>query len=386
MRAFDRQQIVCAEGCGGEARPPAWTAIAIIELGGACDGPPDRTSQPIANRCAADGFQVFAIVFKNSALPVHAENAAMTRNFVLHLDLLDPWHQAHGTIDDVRQIAKVMACRDDLKRDVSLPPSYCSEPRQVAVAFDYKTPLSNRILTNGFSFYIRVSGTKPDHFDLDAFRREVKSAFQNGISLWISALHDRQSMLTEPIKRFLDTRISRSATGYTMLLPPQVIELACPQVATFVVDLSFGNRDLFPRPPLVLAKAQTEGRTIAFNVFDVKCFRTEFRFDANKRLRFELPGGCLNLVPIMTHELGHAFGINHIDDPTRHALMDKRFSRDALTPTDGDVLQLIAVLSRSIEGDSPGQITMVSSSGVQPPSDYVECQPQMAARSSPECN
>ncbi|HWV51660.1 matrixin family metalloprotease [Pseudorhodoplanes sp.] len=386
LLAFDRQQVVFADGCLGDALSHSWTAIISAEIGGACDGPPERSSQPINHRCSAEGFQVFAVVFKHSALPVLAENAAMTRNRMLHLDLLDPWDQAHGDVEDVRQITRVTVCRDDLKRDIALPLSYCSEPRQVAVAFDYKTPLSNRILTNGFSFYVRVSGSKPDYFDLDAFRKEVKSAFQNGISLWTSALHERQNMLTEPIQRFLESRISRSTSGYTMLLPPQVIELACPQAATFVVDLSFGNRGLFPRPPLVLAKAQTEGRTIALNVFDIKCFRAEFRFDANKRLRFELPEGCLNLVPIMTHELGHAFGIHHINDPAAHALMDERFSRDALVPTDGDVAQLIAVLSRSIEGDLPGAITMVSSNGVQPPADYVECPPQAAPSSQPECN
>jgi hypothetical protein len=47
--------------------------------------------------------------------------------------------------------------------------------------------------------------------------------------------------------------------------------------------------------------------------------------DHIKRLRFELDDGCINLVPIMTHELGHAFGLNHFDEVSTHALMDSRF-------------------------------------------------------------
>src|SRR4051812_9847757 len=106
-------------------------------------------------------------------------------------------------------------------------------------------------------------------------------------------------------------------------------------------SLSFGNRSLFPRPPLVLAKAQTEGRTIALNVFDIRCFRADFRFGENQRLAFELPDRCLNLVPIMTHEIGHAFGISHIDDPASHAIMDSRSPRKELPPTNRNVLKLV---------------------------------------------
>jgi Matrixin len=256
--------------------------------------------------------------------------------------------------------------------EVAIPSSYCSETRQVAVSFDYKTPFSNRILTNGFSFYIRVSGTRPDSFDLESFCSQVRNAFQSGISLWTASLQDHDHLLTEPVRRFIETRSMKSQNGYWLLIPPQVIELRCPQSATFVVDLSFGNRSLFPRPPLVLAKAQTEGRTIALNVLDFRCFRAELLFDTDRQLTFELPDNCINLVPIMAHEIGHAFGIMHIDDPAEHALMDSRFSRDALMPTDCDVVALVAALHHSVTGSAPGVLTFVSSNGVQPPIDYHE--------------
>lgn len=350
--AFDRENVAFSEGCGGGGNDIPWTKIARLEFGG-CDSKPDASLQAIESRCVDERFWVFMVEFKGYGTPVISESAAITKDGLLHIDMFDPWDQAHGTIDYVRQVTKVTVCRGEIKREVTLPNSYCSEPRQVAVAFDYRTPFSNRVLTNGFSFYLRVSGKRPENFDLDAFRKEIRSAFQHGISLWTSALQDHKHLLTAPIQRFLETRTSRSKSGYTLLTPPQVIELSCPQSATFVVDLSFGNRSLFPRPPLVLAKAQTEGRTVALNVFDIKCYQTELWFDEKKRLRFELAGGCLNLVPIMTHELGHAFGIKHIDDSENHALMDSRFSRDALTPTERDVIEFVAVLGRGLISAKP---------------------------------
>lgn len=372
VQAFDRQSITFSEGCGDKVETLPWNTVTRLDIDERCGASAATPSPTPAGACAEDGFWIFAVTFQGDAAPALAEAVALTKDRVLHLDLFEPWSQAHGPIENVRQVVRLTACRERLRDKTALPATFCSEPRQMAVAFDYKTPLSNRIFTNGFSFYVRVSGSKPESFDLDAFRHEVRSAFQHGISLWTSALHERQHLLDEPLRRFLETRISRSASGYVLLMPPQVIELRCPQTATFVVDLSFGNRSLFPRPPLVLAKAQTEGRTVALNVFDIRCYRTEFRFNDKKQLSFELPGGCLNLVPIMTHELGHAFGIKHIDGP-QHALMDSRFSRDALVPTDRDVVELVAVLNRSIVGTRPGEIMMVSSDGVQPPHDFVDC-------------
>jgi hypothetical protein len=371
--ALDRDTIVFTEGCGAHETRLSWQLVSRLELGAACNSPPSKSHQAIVNTCEVDSFRVFVVEFRNGNSRLIAESIAITRNRIIHLDMLDPWDQAHGSSEDVQQIAKVYVCRSAVKVEVGLPPGFCSEPRQVAVAFDYKAPLSNKILTNGFSFYIRLSGNKPDTFDLNSFRKEVRSGFQHAVSVWTSALQDRKHLLTADIARFIESRISRSQNGYILLTPPQVIELACPHAATFIVDLSFDDRALFPRPPLVLAKAQTEGRTIALNVLDIWCFRSEWRFDEKNQLPFELSDRCLNLIPIMTHELGHAFGIAHIDDPRAHAIMDSRFSRDALVPTERDVIEFVSVLSRTISGGAPGEIAMVSSSGVQPPEDYVEC-------------
>jgi hypothetical protein len=143
------------------------------------------------------------------------------------------------------------------------------------------------------------------------------------------------------------------------------------------VELGFDDEDLFPKFPLALARAKIEGRAIALNMRTFKCFRSELNFDANKGLRFELDDGCINLVPIMTHELGHAFGLNHFDDASTHALMDSQFSRDApLAPTERDTLALAAILEQSVAGAAPGILKFASSSGGKPPADWIAGQPR----------
>jgi len=92
----------------------------------------------------------------------------------------------------------------------------CHEGRQVAVAFDYKAPLSNKILTNGFSIVLRTPGPVPAGFDIDAFGAEVRNAFQSAISLWTSSVKDIEARLSPDLRNFLDGRTSRSPNGYSL--------------------------------------------------------------------------------------------------------------------------------------------------------------------------
>ena len=112
-----------------------------------------------------------------------------------------------------------------------------------------------------------------------------------------------------------------------MLLPPQVVRLSCPHAATFIVEFNFGAGDTFPTTlgTLMLARARLEGRTIALNLRDVDCFKTMLRFDSSKRLALR-DDRCVNLLPVLTHELGHAFGMDHILESSGTALMNSRLS------------------------------------------------------------
>ena len=372
---MDRAAIHYSEGCSGvEEQSISWSEVESVTFEPSC-GSATAEPAPASPNCPDGSLDVFVVDFSGRTAPVVAESVAITADRNVHLDTFHPWEQAHGPVSAVRSIARRKVCRNRIPESYEVPSSFCHEGRQVAVAFDYRAPLSNKILTNGFSFVLQTVGPIPDGFDVDAFGAEVRNAFQSGISLWTSSVKDMEARLSPDLRKFLDGRTSRSPNGYQLFIPPQVIRLACPQSATFVVELGFDDPELFPKFPLVLARAKIEGRTIALNMRAFRCFKSQLKFGPDKRLSFELDGGCINLVPIMAHELGHAFGLNHFDDVTTHALMDSLFSRDALAPTERDTLALAAILEQSIVGAAPGVLKFVSSSGVRPPADWKDSPP-----------
>lgn len=368
IQTFNGAEVRFIQGCGpGEVSTISWSSVLALHFTPDCTStaPSMALSNPMG---CTDGTEVWLVRFKQSPL-IAAERVALTADRVLHLDLFEPWEQAHGPVDTLESVSRGRICKGEPFAARGYPPGYCHEPRQVAVAFDYGTPLNNRILTNGFSFFLRTAGRPPDNFDLAHFGNEVKMAFQTSLTLWIAALADHDSVLTDSVRRFIASRTASSATGYTLLTAPQVIQLQCPQSASFVVELNFDESEMFPKFPLILARARIEGRTVALNTHSFR-YRTELKFDSRKQLSFDFPDGAINLIPVMTHELGHAFGLGHLDHPQQASLMDSRFSREALTPTVSDVAAMVAALDSSISGAAPGLLPFLSSSGVQPPSDW----------------
>jgi hypothetical protein len=319
-------------------------------------------------KCATPPLETFMVELSDHKTRI-AEGAALTDDGVIHLDIFEPWTQAHGERGTVSVVRKEFVCREDARRPIArLPRSFCQESRQLAVAFDYNAPLSNKILTNGFSFVLRSAGRAPKDFNLQQFSEEVRKGFSRAIGLWVSALSDHKELLTPTVQAFVDGRTMKSNNGYSLQIPPQVVRLDCPHSATFVVELTFSGK-LFPTFPLALARARVEGRTIALNLRDFR-FRSELDFKNAGKLRFKLDDGAINLLPILTHELGHAFGLNHSDVAEKPALMDSMLSHDALVPMPQDVGRFVKLLDTSIVGARPGVLEMVSSAGVRPPRDY----------------
>ena len=344
---------------------------ALIDIEYVCQPSKWRTSPTSQAVCSGRVTPVLGIRFRGHQNMVLAESVFLTQQ-QFHMRLFGTFEDAHGDLQEVVAIQRLERCADDppIQTHAELPSGFCREQRQFAVAFDYGTPLNNKILTNGFSFYVRVSGSPPTGFDVDAAADEVLTSFRQAVTIWTAALQDNDALLTPATRAFVKARTSTSSGGYVLLTPPQVVRLGCPNSAVFIVELNFGGDETFPSNSLflTLAKARLEGRTVALNMRDVTCFRTMSNYDAGQLpLRDER---CINLLPILTHELGHAFGLDHIPNSAGWALMNPVLSDHATVPTRLDVAALVSALERSVKGARPGELEFHEAAGLQAPSDW----------------
>ena len=344
---------------------------AVIDTVNICEPKKWRNSLISVASCSGRSFPILGIRFQGRPDLVLAESIIFSKQH-FHLRLFGALEDAHVDQHDVVTIERVEWCTTDAPSpsNPELPSDACREPRQFAVAFDYETPLNNKILTNGFSFYVRVSGNPTEGFDFERAGEDIRESFGRALTIWTAALQDNNALLTPAIRAFVRSRTSTSSGGYILLTPPQVIRLQCPHAATFIVELNFGGDETFPSQSLflTLAKSRLAGRTISLNMRDVACFRT----------MLEMTGGqvalkddnCINLLPIFTHELGHAFGIEHIPSTNGLALMNPVLSDHATMPTRLDVDAFVSALERSLNGASPGELEFREAAGLQAPANW----------------
>lgn len=357
-------------GCPAGGRAP-FPPHAVIDAENVCEPAKWRVEPAPSAACPGRSVPVLGIRFQGHQDWILSESIALSSRY-FHVRLFGTLEDAHGERREVAAIKRLSWCADTTATPPAavLPAAACREPRQFAVAFDYGTPFNNKILTNGFSFHLRVAGRPPASFDVENAAEHVLSSFGRALTIWTAALQDNDPLLTPTIRTFLRSRTSTSAGGYTLLTPPQVVRLRCPHTAVFVVELNFGGDETFPSRSLflTLAKAKLEGRTIALNMRDVDCFATMTKFEAGQyALKDER---CVNLLPILTHELGHAFGIGHIADGQGRALMNPVLSNHATVPTALDVSALVAVLERSVQGARPGELQFRDAPALQAPPEW----------------
>lgn len=357
-------------GCATAKKVPI-PKRALIDIENVCKPAKWRIGPEPPQTCPGRSVPLLGVRFRGQNDLVLAESIALSSQH-FHIRLYGPLEDVHGDSRDVTAIQRIEWCvGDSAPTDpVGLPADSCREPRQFAVSFDYGTPFNNKILTNGFSIYIRVSGNPPGGFDFDKTADDVLASFGRALTIWTAALQDNDALLTPATRAFIRARVSSSSGGYTLLTPPQVVRLHCPHSATFIVELNFGGDEAFPTQSLflTLAKARLEGRTIALNMRDVTCFKTMPEFTTGQlTLRDE---HCVNLLPILTHELGHAFGLDHISDAKGWALMNPVLSDHATVPTKLDVSALVSALERSVTGARPGELEFRAAAGLRAPADW----------------
>jgi hypothetical protein len=370
---FTPEEVRISTGCGSPRTVRLEDSVAI-PVADICDSSAWKKVASPAADCRGRTMSVLGVRFLGSDALVLAESFSIAdRTF--HIKLLTVLEDAHGASNQVASVSRVIWCTDDggaKAAEIVLPADSCREPRQFAAAFDYNAPLNNKILTNGFSFYVRVVGEPPAGFDLQAVQDDVRSSFGTALTIWMSALKGNDDLLTPAVRAFIAGRTLKSQGGYQMLLPPQVVRLSCPQAATFVVELNFGAGDTFPTTPgtLMLARARLQGRTIALNLRDVECFKPMLRFEGSAKILPLRDDRCDNLLPVLTHELGHAFGLEHIPEATGLALMNARLSDSGSVPTRIDVAALVSVLERSVVGAAPGDLEFRASDGLLAPKGW----------------
>ncbi|WP_239796715.1 matrixin family metalloprotease [Candidatus Nitrotoga arctica] len=343
----------------------------VIDAADICEPARWRNSNKPMATCPARSFPVLGVLFQGRRDWVLAESVVLSKQH-FHLRLFGAMEDAHGDRQDIVAIKRVEWCTANASSPSrpELPSDACREPRQFAVAFDYGAPLNNKIFINGFSFYVRVAGHPIDGFDIERAGEDIRSSFGRALTIWTSGLQDNNAMLTPTIRTFIRSRTSTTAGGYTLLTSPQVVQLYCPHAATFIVELNFGGDGTFPNSSLflTLAKSRLVGRTISLNMRDVACFRTMPEMTNDQvALRDD---NCVNLLPVFTHELGHAFGIEHIPSASGWALMNPVLSENATMPTRLDVNAFVSALERSVTGASPGELEFREASGLQAPSDW----------------
>ncbi len=337
-----------------------------------CDFTVVAPQMSAARVCEKDRIRLIRVQIRGIQKTILLESIFFSKT-VFHARLFNELSDIHGTTDSIEKIEAIVFCTGiEPEKNQVFPTTICVEPRQFAVNFDYGTPLSNKILTNGFSFFIRYKGNPPSNFESERLADDLRDAFGRASSIWFNALFEFDRLLTPEIRSFVSSRTARSQGGYSMLIPPQVIMLKCPNAANFVIEINFGGDGLFPGfpSPVVLAKGRLEGRTIALNLRDVECYRSIAEAATGGRMVLE-GDGCTNLIPVLTHELGHAFGISHLRLEQGAALMNPSLSTQTLQPTEHDVRALVEVLHKSIVGAAPGILEFRSGEGVLAPKDWL---------------
>ncbi|RYD80058.1 MAG: hypothetical protein EOP84_12360, partial [Verrucomicrobiaceae bacterium] len=201
---FTPDEVRISAGCLSPHTVRLEDAVAI-PIADICDSSVWKKAVSPAADCQGRTMAVLGVRFLGSDALVLAESFSIAdRDF--HIKLLTVLEDAHGPSNQVASVSRITWCTDEggsRAAEIVLPADSCREPRQFAAEFDYNAPLSNKILTNGFSFYVRVAGEPPADFDFQAAQDDVRGSFGTALTIWMSALKDNDDLLTPAVRAFI---------------------------------------------------------------------------------------------------------------------------------------------------------------------------------------
>jgi hypothetical protein len=345
--SLDPTGVTIAPGCAGDRQESVlWVAARAVVFDDRCDAPQARIPSAGGGICSTNPTRRFLIHHTGRDRPVAADGVRLGSDGIVHYRDEARGLDGHGPRSALRGITYGLVCPDDIA-GTDVVPGFCVEAVARAVNFSFDTPLENRVLTRGFAYYLEFGEPGVGQRTVTPQLRElVRQGFGTAITHWISELWRRKENYPDAMQVVLESFVSRSQSGFVLVTPPQVISRECPHAANFVVRIY--TAEVGPFAPGIrpfAAFAQRPGRTIALNFARYPCWEHSYA----PRVR-NAETGCVNIVPIFVHELGHAFGLGHTDEAD--SVMQEIVG--VAIPSARDLDRLAAELQRAVAGGAPG--------------------------------
>lgn len=345
--------VTFATQCGPTQKFPR-SAVQQVQRNGSCKPKPIRPSSAGGDLCRDVPLELTEVQLRDPVQTFDVSEFAMFGGRI-HLRSADGATQFHGSDKRFVSMRRSLVCRNEV-RDIASLPGFCKEDTQHAINFGSDALFPNRILTRGISFYLEDDrGSGIDRSDQNAI--EIRLAFGNAVTQWMGALQDLGNDLPTAVRPVLNAMISHSPNGYTMLAPPQVVQVGCRDTAMFVVRfVADSAKSMVIDGRVKAARAELKGRTIWINGKTYPCWKADLTQNLWLPQQSLANQACANLTPIIAHELGHAFGLVGHQNLPGASIMDT--SLRIAYPTHADALSLANILLQPTTGSAAGRMDM----------------------------